>query len=468
MKATLISKENNTAKLTMDFTAEEFDAAVNKVYRKNRNQFRINGFRPGKAPRNIIERHYGEGIFFEDAINDLLTSGYPDALKELELDSDVIDQPNVDFSEIGKGKPFTVTCTVALFPIVEVKDYKGVAIEQTIAEIKDEEVDREIESLQKRNARMVVAERPAESGDTVLLDYAGFVGEEQFEGGTAERQELKLGSNSFIPGFEDQLIGVSAGEQKDVEVTFPEEYHEKSLAGKDAVFHCTVHEVKAEELPALDDEFAMDVSEFDTLEELRADTREKQKKSAEEMYTNAAKDDVVNKVYEANKPETPKALVETEIDSIANELNQQLRYQGLSLDQYCQFTGKTMAEFREDMREEAEKRAGTKIVLRSIADAEDIQVSEEELEKELEEMGKMYDMDVEEIKTALADSMDYFRNDSRVKKTIDMLYDNADITMVEPKDPIPAEEVEAPAEDAEAEAPAEADAAEAPAEADAE
>ena len=446
MKTTLVSKENNTAKLTMDFTAEEFEAAINKVYRKNRNQFRINGFRPGKAPRNIIERHYGEGIFFEDAINDLLNDGYPEALKELELDSEVIAQPNVDFSEIGKGKPFTVTCTVELFPIVEVKDYKGVAIEQTEAVVKEEEIDHEIEALRKRNARMIVVDRPAESGDTVLLDYAGFVGEEQFEGGTAERQELKLGSNTFIPGFEDQLIGVSTGEQKDVNVTFPADYHEESLAGKDAVFHCTVHEVKAEELPELDDEFAMDVSEFDTLAELREDTRQKQQKRSEEMYIGAAKDEVVNKVYEANKPEAPKALVETEIDSIANELNQQLSYQGLSLDQYLQFTGKTMAEFRDDMREEATKRAGTKIVLRSIADAEDLQVSDEEIEKELEEMGKMYGMELDDMKKALEGSMDYFRNDIRVKKTIDMLYDNAEITMVEPKDPIPAEEVEAPAE----------------------
>ncbi len=446
MKTTLVSKENNTAKLTMDFTAEEFDGAVNKVYRKNRSQFTINGFRKGKAPRSIIEKHYGEGIFFEDAINDLLSDGYPAALNELELSSDVIEQPMVDFSEIGKGKPFTVTCTVALFPIVEVKDYKGVAVEQTIADIKDEQVDSDIAALQKRNARMVVVDRPAENGDTVLLDYAGFVGEEQFEGGTAERQELKLGSNSFIPGFEDQLVGVSTGEQKDVNVTFPADYHAEDLAGKDAVFHCTVHEIKSEELPELDDEFAMDVSEFDTLEELKADTREKLQKRAEETNMNVAKDDLVNKIYEANKPETPRSLVETEIDNIANELNQQLSYSGLSLDQYCQFTGKTMAEFREDMRPDAERRAGTRVVLLSIADAENIEVTDEDVDKELEEMGKMYGMELDKMKEALEGSMDFVRKDLLVKKTIDMLYDSAEVTMVEPKEPAPVEEVEAPAE----------------------
>ena len=268
MKTTLVSKENNEAKLTMDFTAEEFEEEVNKVYRKNRNQFQINGFRKGKAPRSIIERHYGEGIFFEDAINNMFGDHYPGAIEELELE--VIDRPQVDFSEIGKGKPVTMTIDVKLFPVVEVKDYKGIEVEQLKSDASDEDVEKELEKLQKRNARMVVVDRPAKDGDTVLLDYAGFVGDEQFAGGTAERQELKLGSGTFIPGFEEQLIGAVTGEDKDVNVTFPEEYGEKSLAGKDAVFHCKIHEIKEEQVPELDDEFAKDVSEFDTLEELKA------------------------------------------------------------------------------------------------------------------------------------------------------------------------------------------------------
>ena len=256
MKATLISKENNRAKFTMDFTAEEFEAAVVKAYQDSKDKFNIDGFRKGKAPRSIIEKHFGEGVFFEDAINNLFQTAYPEALNELDLE--VIDSPQADFSEIGKGKPLTVTIDVAVYPVVEVKDYKGIEVEQVDPEVTEEDVDRDIEAMRKRNSRMVVADRPVENGDTVILDYAGFVGDEQFQGGTAENQELKIGSGMFIPGFEEQLIGVKAGESKDVVVTFPEEYQAKELAGKEATFKCTVHEVKFEELPELDDEFAKD------------------------------------------------------------------------------------------------------------------------------------------------------------------------------------------------------------------
>ncbi|MBQ1490173.1 MAG: trigger factor [Eubacterium sp.] len=453
MKTTLVSKENNTAKLTMEFTAEEFDAAVNQVYRKNRNRFAINGFRKGKAPRSIIEKHYGEGVFFEDAINNMYAENYGKALDELDLE--VIDQAAVDFDEIGKGKPLVMTCTVSLFPIVEVKDYQGVEVEQVEREVTDEEVGHEIESMQKRNARMVVVDRPVEDGDTVLLDYAGFVGDEQFEGGTAERQELKIGSGSFIPGFEEQLIGAVSGEQRDVNVTFPEDYHAENLAGKEAVFHCTVHEVKAEELPELDDEFAMDVSEFDTLDELKADIKSKQQKTADEQYLNDAKDKVVEKVYEENKPEVPASMVNAEIDQIAQEMDQQLQYQGLSLQQYCQFTGKTLEQFREDIREDAEKRVGTRIVLRSIADAEKIEATEEDVEKELASMAEMYKLEVEKLKDIMGDSLSFLKKDIVVKKVIDKLYDMASVTKVAPKDPeAKIEEVtpeEAPAEEAPAE-----------------
>ena len=429
MKSTLVSKENNEAKLTLEFTAEEFDEAVNKVYRANRNQFSINGFRKGKAPRSIIERHYGEGIFFEDAINNLFNDNYPGTIKELGLE--VIDRPNVDFSEIGKGKPLNMDITVALFPTVEVKDYKGVAIEQIQSDVTDEDVDREIEKLQDRNSRMAAVEgRPVQDGDVVTLDYAGFVGEEQFEGGTAESQELKIGSGTFIPGFEEQLIGVSAGEKKDVVVTFPEDYHAEELAGKEAVFHCEIHEIKEKQLPELDDEFAKDVSEFDTLDELKAKTREDMEKAREEQAVGACKDALVNKIYEANEIDTPRSLVEEEIDTMANELDQQLRYQGLSLEQYCQFTGKDLAGFREDVREDAEKRAGTRVMLRSIAEAEGIEVTDEDVDKELDSMAEMYRMEKDQIKDALADSMDFFKRDIIVRKVIDMLYDEAEVSKV--------------------------------------
>ena len=429
MKSTLVSKENNEAKLTLEFTAEEFDEAVNKVYRANRNQFSINGFRKGKAPRSIIERHYGEGIFFEDAINNLFNDNYPGTIKELGLE--VIDRPNVDFSEIGKGKPLNMDITVVLFPTVEVKDYKGVAIEQIQSDVTDEDVDREIEKLQDRNSRMAAVEgRPVQDGDVVTLDYAGFVGEEQFEGGTAESQELKIGSGTFIPGFEEQLIGVSAGEKKDVVVTFPEDYHAEELAGKEAVFHCEIHEIKEKQLPELDDEFAKDVSEFDTLDELKAKTREDMEKAREEQAVGACKDALVNKIYEANEIDTPRSLVEEEIDTMANELDQQLRYQGLSLEQYCQFTGKDLAGFREDVREDAEKRAGTRVMLRSIAEAEGIEVTDEDVDKELDTMAEMYRMEKDQIKDALADSMDFFKRDIIVRKVIDMLYDEAEVSKV--------------------------------------
>ena len=308
MKTTFVSKEKNDVKFTMDFTAEEFDAAVVKAYQASKDQFVIDGFRKGKAPRSIIEKHYGEGIFFEDAINNLFKDGYPGAINELDLE--VIDSPAAEFSEIGKGKPMTITITVPVYPVVEVKDYFGVEVEQVEAKVKPEDVEKEIEGLQKRNARMILADRPVKEGDTVLLDYSGFVGEEQFEGGTAERQELKIGSGMFIPGFEEQLVGATPGEKKDVTVTFPEEYHSEDLAGEEAVFHCLIHEVKEEQLPELDDEFAKDVSEYDTLDELKKETEARLQKYADEQSVNAAKDDVIEKVYQINNTDFPRVLVE--------------------------------------------------------------------------------------------------------------------------------------------------------------
>lgn len=442
MKTTFLSKENNDVKFTMDFTAEEFEAAVVKAYQASKDQFMIDGFRKGKAPRSIIEKHYGEGIFFEDAINNLFQESYPGAVRELELE--VIDSPAAEFSEIGKGKPLTITITVPVYPIIEVKDYLGVEVEQEEVKVKAEDVDKEIEALQKRNARMVLAERPVREGDTVILDYAGFVGEEQFEGGTAERQELKIGSGMFIPGFEEQLVGVNAGEKKDVVVTFPEEYHADSLAGKEAVFHCEIHEIKEEQLPELDDEFAKDVSEYDTLDELKKATEERLQKYADSQALNAAKDAIIEKVYEANKTDVPRVMVEDEIDRMVQELDQQLRYQGLSLEQYLQFMEKEMAAFREELREEATKKVVTRLVLMSIVEAEKVEVSEEELESELKDMAAVYNTDVEQVRQMIGvENITYFMKDIQLKKVIDLLYEKADVKMVEPK----AEEAEAPAEE---------------------
>lgn len=433
MKATLISKENNRAKFTMDFTAEEFEAAVVKAYQDSKDKFNIDGFRKGKAPRSIIEKHFGEGVFFEDAINNLFQTAYPEALNELDLE--VIDSPQADFSEISKGKPLTVTIDVAVYPVVEVKDYKGIEVEQVDPEVTEEDVDRDIEAMRKRNSRMVVADRPVENGDTVILDYAGFVGDEQFQGGTAENQELKIGSGMFIPGFEEQLIGVKAGESKDVVVTFPEEYQAKELAGKEATFKCKVHEVKFEELPELDDEFAKDVSEFDTLAELRDDARARILESVKLQCENEAKDKVIAQVYENNKIEAPATMVADEMDRMIQELEQQMRYQGLNIQQYLQFTGSTLDDFRNEIKPEAEKRVATRIVLRSIGDVENVEVTDEDLDKELQRMSEAYNTDPENIKKMLGEeNLAFFRKDIALTKVMDMLYNEAKITLVKAKD----------------------------------
>lgn len=426
MKATFISRDKNTVKFTMEFTAEEFKQAQIKVYQEAKNQFEIPGFRKGKAPRSIIEKHYGEGVFFEDAIDALFRQFYGNALADLDLE--VIDSPAAEFSKIAKGEGFTVTITVECFPIVEVKDYKGVEVEKVVQEVKDEDVENELKAVQKRNARMILVERPAKEGDTVLFDYAGFVGDEQFEGGTAERQELVLGSGMFIPGFEEQLIGTTPGEKVDVKVTFPEEYHAEELAGKEAVFHCLVHEIKEEQLPELDDEFAKDVSEYDTLEELKNANRERLEAYAKTSAENQMKDAAILKVVEANDVEIPRAMVEDEIDRMIGELNQQLRYQGITIDKYLEFTGKSMADFREEVRPEAEKAVKTRIILMGIVEAEKIEVSAEEMEKELELMAAQYQMTADKIKEMIGvENLTFLQKDLQVRKAIDFIYDNAKI-----------------------------------------
>ena len=430
MKATFISKENNDVKFTMDFTAEEFEAEVVKAYQATKDQFVIDGFRKGKAPRSIIEKHYGEGIFFEDAINNMFQEAYPAAIAELELEP--INSPAAEFSEIGKGKPLTITITVPVYPVIEPKDYKGVEVEQVMETVKEKDVQRDLDAMQQRNARMVSVDRTVHMGDTVILDYAGFVGEEQFEGGTADEQELKIGSGMFIPGFEEQLVGAEKEKAVDVTVTFPEEYHAPELAGKDAVFHCMIHEIKEEQLPELDDEFAQEVSEFDTLEELKKSIEEKLQKYADAQSENNAKDAIIEKVAEANKFDVPAVMVEDELDRMLQEIDQQLRAQGLSLDQYMQFVQKDIKDFRAEMREEAEKKVETRVILMSIVAKEEIVVSDEELEDELAEMAKAYNIDKEEIKKMLGEeSLKFFRKDIQLKKAIDMLYAEAKITKTE-------------------------------------
>ena len=436
MKTNLLSKEKNVAKFTMEFTAEEFEQACIDAYKATKNQFSIDGFRKGKAPRSIIEKHYGEGVFFEEAVNQLFQQNYLNAVQELDLD--IIDSPAAEFSEIGKGKPMTITITVPVYPVVEVKDYMGVEAEQEKAQVSDESVQAEIDNMLKRNARMITVDRESKKGDTLIFDFKGVVDGEQFEGGTAERHELKLGSGMFIPGFEEQLEGLKAGDSKNVEVKFPENYTEE-LAGKDATFECLVHEVKEEEIPELDDEFVKDVSEFDTVDELKEDIKKRQLENAKNMVVSRAKDAVVEKVYENNPVDVPDVMVEDEITRMIQEIGQQLSYQGLTVENYLQYMGKDMSEMRNEFREDAAKKVGTRIVLMSIIDKENIQVSEEEMEAELAKIAEAYKKDVEEIKNMIGiENLTYFQKDVQITKVIDMLYDNAKIKEVEPKkiDPV--------------------------------
>lgn len=424
MKSTLISKENNEAKFTMEFTAEEFENAVINVYKAQKDRFNIDGFRKGKAPRSIIEKKYGEGIFFEDAINDLFSSSYPAALGELELD--VIDSPRAEFDQIKKGEGFTVTITVACYPEIEVKDYKGVEIETVDAEVTDEDVDNELNSTAKKNARMVAVERPAQDGDTVLIDYEGWVGDTQFEGGTAERQPLKLGSGTFIPGFEEQLVGVSTGEKKDVKVTFPEQYHAEDLAGKEAVFKCTVHEIKEEELPEINDDFVKDVSEFDTLDELKADVKSNLEKSKAARAEAQMKNSVIEKVYEANDIDVPDVMVESEVDNMMAEFEQSLGGQGMELKSYLEYFGKDEAEFRNDLREEALKKVKTRMIVSAVAEQEKLEASEDEISAEFETMAKQYGLEADKIREMIGvQNIGMIASDIRMRKAVDFMYDNA-------------------------------------------
>ena len=424
MKATLLSKENNEAKFKMEFTAEEFEDAIVAVYKKEKDKFMIDGFRKGKAPRSIIEKHYGEGVFFEDAINNLFSVQYPLAIDQLELD--IIDYPRTEFGQIKKGEGFDVTVTVAVYPELEITGYTGVEIEEVSAEVTDADVDEEIENMAKRNSRMIEVDRPAQDGDTVLIDYEGWVGDEQFDGGTAERQPLKLGSGTFIPGFEEQLIGAVKDEARDVKVTFPEDYHAEELAGKEAVFKCKVHEIKELELPEIDDDFVKDVSEFDTLDELKADTREKLVKSKQERAENSMKNSVIEAVFNANDIDVPDPLVEQELDNMMNEFDQQLRAQGMDLATYMKYLDKTPADFRTEMREEAFKKTKTRMIVSAIAEQENFEVTDDEVSEELEKMAAQYGLEKDKLAEMLGvENFNMLRGDLKVRKAVDFMYEKA-------------------------------------------
>ncbi len=382
MKATQISKENGVVKFNIEFTPEEWKEAINKAYLANRSKFSIDGFRKGKAPRKIIENFYGHDIFWDEALNNLLENGYYDAVKEMDLE--VIAQPSLESPEIKNDEPVVVTGTVEVFPEVEVKDYKGLEIEKFASVVGDKEVQEELERVQKSQARMeAVEDRKSENGDTVIFDFEGRVDGETFAGGSAENFELKLGSGQFIPGFEEQLEGKEAGEETDVEVVFPGDYHAEELAGRPAVFKCKIHEIKKEVLPEIDDELASDVSDFETLEEYKADLKEKLQKAADERDISMMKDRALEALYKANEITVPAVMIKNEIDNMIYDMNQSLASQGLGLQQYMEWTGTTIDKVREDAQPEAEKRVRTRVLLKNVIRMENLEVEEEEIRARL-------------------------------------------------------------------------------------
>ncbi len=424
MKTSFIKKEKNEVEFKIEFTAEEFDNAIDEAYLATKGRYSVDGFRKGKAPRKLIESKYGEDVFYEDAIEKLFREAYPKAIEELKLEP--VDSPTVKLEDIKAGKDLEMGIKVTVMPEFDVKDYKGVKVPKVEVNITDEDVQKDLEALQKRNSRMVVVDRLAKEGDTILLDYAGFIGDEQFEGGTAERQPLTLGSNTFIPGFEEQLIGVKAGEEKDVKVTFPEDYHAEDLAGKEAVFKCKVHEVKETELPELDDEFAKDVSEFDTLEELKKSTREKLEKNAKDRSEYETKNTILEKVYEANDIDIPNVMVESQIDEMLYELDQTLRQQGIDLQMYLEYIQKDFKDFREEMREDAYKKVKTKLLVEAVAKKENITASEEEIENEIKAMAEMYKLETEKLKEMMGEQgMAYLTQDIVNRRAINFMFENA-------------------------------------------
>ncbi len=382
MSYELLKTEKNVATINITVPAKDFEEAVQKTYMKERGRFNLQGFRKGKAPRKIIEMNYGEGVFFDGALEVVLQPAYSEAIDGLEIEP--VARPDIDIKEIGKGKDLVIEAVVAVKPEVTLGDYTGLEVEKVSAEISDEDLEMELKKQQEMNGRLVsVEDRAIENGDTAIIDFEGFVDGVAFEGGKGENHNLEIGSGSFIPGFEEQLIGKNVGEDVDVNVTFPDQYQSDELAGKDAVFKVAVKGIKVKELPELDDEFAKDTSEFDTLEELKADIKAKMEESAKSQSEAATRDRVIDAVVANMTAEIPDQMVESEIDGMLQDFEYQLRYQGLDLEKYLQFSGTTMQEMREQMQDDALTRVKTSLTLETISKKENIEVTEEDLEKEI-------------------------------------------------------------------------------------
>lgn len=418
--------EKNMAKLTIEVAAEEFEKAVQAAYMKNKNKITIPGFRKGKAPRVMIEKMYGTGIFFEDAANALIQREYPKAADESGLD--IVSYPEIDVVQVEKGKSFIFTAEVAVKPEVTLGEYKGLEVEVAPVEVTEEEVAAELKREQENNSRTIdVDDRAVAEGDMVTLDFEGFVDGEAFEGGKGTDYPLTIGSNSFIPGFEDQLVGAELNTEVEVNVTFPENYHANDLAGKPAVFKCTVKAIKVKELPELDDE-CKDVSEFDTLDEYKADIEKNLRERKEGVAKREREDKAVDAVIANAQMDIPEAMIQNQIQQLMNDFVQRMQAQGLSIDQYYQFTGLDQAKIQEQMRPQALKRIQSRLVLEKVAEVENIQISDEKFEEELKTMADMYKMEVEKLKELMGDAeKEQMKKDIAVQEAVTLVAESAKV-----------------------------------------
>lgn len=417
--------EHNTAKLTVTVDAKEFEKATVKAYNKRKGSFNLPGFRKGKAPKAMIEKFYGPEIFFEDAVNDILPDEYAKAVDESGLD--IVSRPEIDIVSVGKGEDLVFTAEVAVKPPVELGQYKGLEVAKDTVEVSEEEVEAELKRAQESNAREVTIEdRPVKEGDVITLNYAGTVDGVPFDGGTAESQKLEIGSHSFVDTFEDQLVGLNIGDEKDVEVTFPEEYHSPDVAGKDAVFHVKVLGIKEKQLPEIDDDFAQDTTEFDSLEEYKEDIRGKLALGKEERAKSKMENDLVEQIVESSQMDIPDAMIENQIDQMVQEFEQRISYQGLSFEQYLQYSGQSMDALRETMKPDAVKRIQGTLVLEAIAKAEDLKADDEDLQAEFDRMAQMYQMESEQIASFMGDEQkENMKKDLAVQKAIDFIREAA-------------------------------------------
>lgn len=417
--------EKNMAKLTIEASAEDLEKAIEKAYQKQKSQISIPGFRKGKVPRQMIEKMYGKEVFYEDAANALIPDAYEKALEECE--EDIVSSPKIEVTQIEAGKPFVFTATVALKPEVKLGKYKGVKVDKIDVAVTDEEVDAEINKELEKNARNITVEdRAVKDGDVTTLDFEGFVDGVAFDGGKGENYPLTIGSGAFIPGFEEQLVGAEIGKEVEVKVTFPEDYQAENLKGKDAVFKCTIKEIKEKQLPALDDEFASEVSEFDTLAEYKEDVKKNLAEKKEKDARNAKENAAVQAAVEVSEMEIPEAMLETQQKQMIDEFAQRITMQGLSMEQYFQFTGTNYQQMLEQVKPQAEERIKSRLVLEAIAVAENLEATEEEYEKELETMAGVYQMELDKVKELMGEKeKKNIMQDLAVRKAAEFVADNA-------------------------------------------